>query len=154
MNKATTLEELYEIAHTLDEENPSTIQSYHRIADRIRTETIGNNKRARPDTLAQAAPTGHSNATASTSTSLTTSSTPAATFLSHSLVYDVDEENYAQEAALVAGAVLDEDDQPAQKPINAIAQDPDPLALPQDPMPAPAPALDTPDLPDLRIRQL
>ena len=78
MNKATTLEELYEIAHTLDEENPATIESYHRIADRIRTETIGNNKRARPNTLAQAAPTGHLNATGSTSTSFTTSSTPAA----------------------------------------------------------------------------
>ena len=102
------------------------------IANRIHTETIGNNKRARPDTLAPAAPIGHPNATASTSTSLATSSTPAATFLMHSLVDDVDEENYAQEAALVAGAMLDEDDQADPEPI---AQLPDAPHVPQNPIP-------------------
>ena len=53
---------------------------------------------------------------------LATSSAPADTFLTHNLMYDVDEEDYAKKAALVAGAMLDEDDQPAPEPINAIIQ--------------------------------
>ena len=149
MNKATTLDELQQIAHTLDKDNYATIQVYYRVADRIRTETIGNNKRARPNTFASTAPTSHPNSSTSSAPPLATSSAPAVTFLTHSLVYDVDEEDHAQEAALVTGAMLDEDDQPAPEPINAIVQ---PIDLPpvlHDQIPEAAPALDIPDLPDL-----
>ena len=59
MNKARTFDELQQIAHTLDKDNYATIQSYYRIADRIRTETIGNNMRARPNPFASTAPTGY-----------------------------------------------------------------------------------------------
>ena len=45
--------------------------------------------------------------------------------------------------------MLDEDDQPTPEPINAIAQLIEAPAVPQDPIPAAAPALDIPDLPDL-----
>ena len=67
MNKARILDELQQIAHTLDKDNYATIhsltihslRSYYRIADRIRTEMIGNNKRARPNPFASTAPTGY-----------------------------------------------------------------------------------------------
>ena len=50
-------------------------------------------------------------------------------------MYDVDEENYAQEAALVTGAMLDEDDQPAPEPINAVVQLIEAPPAPHDPIP-------------------
>ena len=73
MNKATTLDELQQIAYTLDKNNYTTIQSYYRVADRIRIETIvGNNKRARPNPFAPIAPTGHPISTTSSTPPLAT----------------------------------------------------------------------------------
>ena len=64
-------------------------------------------------------------------------------------MYDVDDEDYAQEAALVTGAMLDEDDQPTPEHINAIVQLIDAPPVQHDSIPEAGSALDDPDLPDM-----